>query len=79
MVQSLLHAVELLQTWLIETETAKQVWETRKLLYTCRHSNREPGCMEATTQGFRAMWTEFTLVEEASGKSQSQQIIVLAI
>ena len=28
MIQSLLHTVKLLQTWLIETETAKQVWES---------------------------------------------------
>ena len=30
-----------------------------------RHSSREPGCMEATTQDYRAMWTKFTLAKEA--------------
>ena len=71
-----MHIVKPLQTWLIETETTRQFWET-KLLY--RHSNREPECMEATTQDYRDVRTEFILAEEACGKSQTQQIIVLKI
>ena len=71
MIHSLLHVVKLPQTWLIKTETASRSEKTFCI-------DREPGCTEATTQDYRAMWTEFTL-ERASGKSQSQQIIVLAI
>ena len=33
--------------------------------------------MEATTQDYRDVRTEFILAEEACGKSQTQQIIVL--